>query len=398
MAKRSTERLKLDSTTVTFDGSQAVRKGAGRICGALLLLFPWLFAASQAWGVPAALWAIPGIAMLAAIGVFADTERGPVPHLGFFAALHSHQVWTHAKVSVSAGGDLLLVSSDGIRRRLDSESIAYGYLDEGRAVIHLDSDRTVGITPGRRLLDALGLSAGQRVAKFPVGAKYPRLAPLTLIAYAGVCALTVAALSENWSYLIALGMLWPLFVVLLRWVVRRQVAVGSDGIHLDGNVITHDELVDIENVERGVRLTMRHGYNQLLPRSIGSRPMIHRVREERWKAHGLGEMEDRLSRGELEADEWVVRLKEVGKGGGDYRTSPVAARKLERIVVDAIALPEQRVGAAIALSAVDAEAARDQVESAVEACVDGDLKAALEAAAEGELDERALRRVSKRFY
>jgi hypothetical protein len=78
-----------------------------------------------------------------------------------------------------------------------------------------------------------------------------------------------------------------------------------------------------------------------------------------------------------------------------YRNEAVRIADLETVLGNPTADPEQRVAAAVALSHDDAAKKRIRIVAA--ACADPDLEAALEAAAEGELDAARLRKARKRF-
>lgn len=67
------------------------------------------------------------------------------------------------------------------------------------------------------------------------------------------------------------------------------------------------------------------------------------------------------------------------------------------MVVDPHVPAEQRIAAALALSASEAPEDRREARIAAESCADAELRAALEAAAEGKLDERRLKRATRRL-
>ena len=78
--------------------------------------------------------------------------------------------------------------------------------------------------------------------------------------------------------------------------------------------------------------------------------------------------------------------------GSGYRGAALGPDQLAEVVEDAGAPTERRVAAAVALSGKGDEESRRRVRVAVEACADRDLRAALEHAAEGEIEEAELHR------
>jgi hypothetical protein len=94
---------------------------------------------------------------------------------------------------------------------------------------------------------------------------------------------------------------------------------------------------------------------------------------------------------------WRAELASLAQQGADYRRNAGLARDdLQRVLEDASAPTEHRVGAAVALAAAGEVDIRRRVRIAAAACADRDLRAALEAAAEEELDEAKLERALRR--
>jgi hypothetical protein len=82
--------------------------------------------------------------------------------------------------------------------------------------------------------------------------------------------------------------------------------------------------------------------------------------------------------------------------GSGYRGAALGSDQLAEVVEDAGAPAERRVAAAIALSGNGDVESKRRVRIAAQACVEEDLRAALEHAAEGEIEEAELLRVMKR--
>ena len=97
-----------------------------------------------------------------------------------------------------------------------------------------------------------------------------------------------------------------------------------------------------------------------------------------------------LVRGNRNAREWVDALRAIGTGASaDLRTAPVHQDALIKVVEDARAPAELRVGAAVAAIAGGADA-RDRVRIAAETTASDKLRIALETVARPDRDEEAI--------
>ncbi len=79
-----------------------------------------------------------------------------------------------------------------------------------------------------------------------------------------------------------------------------------------------------------------------------------------------------------------------------YRAGAVTARDLGAVIDDATLSAEHRVAATLALRAAEPEEARTRARIAAAACADGELRAALDRAGDGEIDDGQLDRVVAR--
>jgi hypothetical protein len=89
----------------------------------------------------------------------------------------------------------------------------------------------------------------------------------------------------------------------------------------------------------------------------------------------------------------------VRSSSGREATATRASRRSNflDVVADVRAFPERRIAAAVALSATDDDAHRRRIRAAAHACADDELRAVIELAAEGEIDEAALDRMRLRY-
>jgi hypothetical protein len=211
---------------------------------------------------------------------------------------------------------------------------------------------------------------------------------------------------------------------LVSALQRREVVVGTDGIAYKKTFrtefIPYGSLASVEQDTRGARLILKDGRRILLPtRSAGDRPLplasrsaaprtpaeaqrrvlVERIRAAMEAGGGSGMAQvamDRLDRRGRSRQAWTEDLGKVLGADGDYRSALVSPEDLGGVIEDPSAPAERRVAAAVALAAREGEEARRRVRIAVEACADDDLRGALEAAAEGEIEEASLGRAMAR--
>jgi hypothetical protein len=299
---------------------------------------------------------------------------------------------------------------------------------------------------GDRLLRAAGVTAAERVLRVPLASASSRipggsvfggvllalfgtglfmaLAALTFIARAvmstvstvdiGVFSIAVTAAS-----LLAFGV-----YAVVSALQLREVVVGTDGVAYKKTFrtefIPYGSLASVEQDTRGVRLVRKDGRRVLLPtRSAADRPLPlaprmappktpaeaqRRVLFERINAAmaagrtpALAQVAiDRLDRHGRSREAWRDDLGKLLAPHGDYRSALVSPEDLGTLIEDSSAPADRRVAAAVALSARAGDEARRRVRIAVQACADDDLRGALEAAAEGEIEEAALGRAMSR--
>ncbi len=97
-----------------------------------------------------------------------------------------------------------------------------------------------------------------------------------------------------------------------------------------------------------------------------------------------------FARGELAFAEWVQRMKGLLGRDTAFRAAPVVVDDAVRVLEDAEADPDARVGAAVALAQLDEPALVAKVRVVAERCVSPRLRVALEDAARDALDEASV--------
>ncbi len=216
---------------------------------------------------------------------------------------------------------------------------------------------------------------------------------------------------------------------LLRAVVRREAVVGTDGVVIEGygtrETIPYARVAEVVRHPLGVCLALHDGERVVLPTVVDSPEplptaeaapppegargdvvrrdaLLARIQQAMAYARAGGARQAHLEQLDRRGDgvaAWRERLRVLagtGVEGGGYRRPSIDGDELASIVGDAGVAPERRVAAAVALASLGDERARTGVRIAVDACVDEDLRAALEQASEGEIDEPALQKLAMR--
>ncbi|MFT3768089.1 MAG: hypothetical protein QM820_21780 [Minicystis sp.] len=285
--------------------------------------------------------------------------------------------------------DLHLGDGSVLRAGVEAEDEAHAVLDR------------LGVGPDRRRVAvALGSEAWPLIAgclAFPAAVA---LGIVGLMAIAGL-----DARSDVWL------LLWALLPVLATLVARSvaappEVVIGADGVvlrraawsrHVPFSAIERVSgdaavlmlvLRDPEGLERGERIALR-GNDGAITVALADRiaGALSSARRDASTAVAA-----QLDPEGLSFDAWLAALDKLLRGGTDYRRAAVAADDLLAVVEDASAPPAIRVGAALALRAGDSPEGRARVRIAADACADDEVRAALEAAAEEELNEAPIRR------
>jgi hypothetical protein len=301
-------------------------------------------------------------------------------------------------------------------------------------------------TSADALLRAAGLGAGERVLRVPLasaasqvpggsafggallallggGLFFAVIALAAMVRHAGA-AVAAPALGEFTTITGAAALLGAAAWLVASALRRREAVIGTDGIayrkSLRTEFIPYAALDRVHLDTRGAMLALRDGRRVLLPiRTAGARPMplsarrvpprnadeaqrrvlLDRIEEAmnaRDPAAAAHVTLDRLDRSGRTAAAWKDDLAGLLRTESDYRNLRISAEDLGEVIVDARAPVARRVAAAVALAPGHADEARRRVRIAVEASADTDLRAALEQAAEGEIDETAIARAESR--
>lgn len=305
--------------------------------------------------------------------------------------------------------------------------------------VRLSGRRRLLIRPAQHsdaeaILGALGIGVDAQTARFPVissavksgqGAVYHLLGPWlgipVLAMLAGGLGAFLARGELEGAAMTGVGLVFAmaLGMVFARSVRRRQVIVGRDGF-----TIVHGkkrQFIGFEQVER-VETESHEGYRGALPRKrvqahlrdgetielacgsfAGDDPdmagglyrrlklALDAYREARNSGEDTVALLERRGRS---VKDWIAFLAKLVGEGGDYRAARLNAVHLAEVVEDVTAPVERRLGAAIALSGVDAKPElRKRVRIAANTCAHPNLRIALESASAGALQEAELEAV-----
>jgi hypothetical protein len=290
---------------------------------------------------------------------------------------------------------------------------------------------------GAELLRAVGVSADKQVARFRLAEASASSSPVGCICLAGGLVLpfvlfgaatglwlSLASMLRGGAEGNAVAAFAAVFVVALvaaflalRAMVPPRATVGLDGVELRGlgwrRFVPLDSVSGVESTERGVTLRLREGSPVALTTfrntsdGVQGHPatraaLLRRIEDAlaaRLASQAQVARAAALERHGRPFARWRAELAALAGPDADYRRSAGLARDdLQRVLEDAAAPIEHRVGAAVALAAAGEVDIRRRVRIAAAACADRDLRAALEAAAEEELDEAKLERALRRAH
>jgi hypothetical protein len=288
-------------------------------------------------------------------------------------------------------------------------------IKERSVVLDLEGTKTLrlrfaaGDDAGKRLLGLLG--AAHRTTRVPLRRELGRftIGLLTFFFGSFAASFSIPVAERIFGHFSPGAAIWTvlaLTTLLTVGVVRRfgapHVVIGSDGIRVRGMwsqpFISYS---DIERVDRsrglGITLHLRNGSKVNLPVvAIGLERvtgLIERIEKARKSGgDGRSRIEDALARAGKSIEEWHRGLTEFASRQATFREAAFEPHEIEGVLANPNANAEQRIGAAFVLHRIDPAVARTQVRIAADATADEDLRDALLAAAEGEMDSAPLKR------
>jgi hypothetical protein len=386
----------------------------------------WAFVALTLTMVPLAFVVTPYLAFAALAGAVLWVVALCLPRLRWVGPAAGVIELRGALVAVTAGRR----RSGPVEWRYAMEDVARAYRTDDEVRIETKLGETIafgidGAEAGERLLRALGQDARQRVLEVPLATIASRVPTATSIAWFVLVCQSPGLLTTPFALffslreptiipfaLVYVACQLALFLGLAHVVRRRRVAIGMDGIvfrrFLRRRFYPYRTITSVTRGQGGVTLALASGrvvrlrtspWWQRADLDDPARVLVERIESARADASSSHDVRAKLpllERRGRAADEWRAHLASL-VGSAGYRTGAVTARDLAAVIDDAGLDAEHRIAAAVALSASEPQEARTRARIAAAACADDDLRAALDHAAEGELDEpRLLRLAAKR--
>jgi hypothetical protein len=324
-----------------------------------------------------------------------------------------------AQIVVKLGSDELAGAEVLAPARRGARGVAVTLEDRSRALLVFASEGQAEAMATRLGGDAIAARTSITVASPSLRAGR-RLATLALLALSATSTLGGALFA---AYDLALrrghATVWPFFVLagsaaataLFSWLFHNpRLEIGPEGIFARG--LFGRGLLPIAGVSR----ITRTGRDVVVRTAWGAtrtlRPLGDPWPEDTTVDELAAMLEARatmgvgstphvsrragLRRADREAFEaWLARLGKLASGATSYREGAWTAEDLEATIVDGSASGEERIAASLALRELDAPRAQARIADALEACVDEELAVALSEAAEGELDEARVARISR---
>jgi hypothetical protein len=261
---------------------------------------------------------------------------------------------------------------------------------------------------GRRVLRSLRLDASQTVArlKLPSRANERRSVAVAGVGLTFVVAVLLVTIVGNpWplvglpAAIVAMNVLWLLPTrleigkdgLLVRWAwtqrfvpigrIRRVAEVTADGFKWVEVVLDDSQGLRAEKLRLNVgQQAWERGEATMI---------VERIRE-LLAAPERGRIDvaaAQLRRQGRDVKEWIAALRSIGAGASSFRTAPLAAEQLLRVVEDAGAAPQARAAAAVAVGGELDDEGRSRLEAAVRGVAAPKLRVALESVVARRCDE-----------
>lgn len=314
-------------------------------------------------------------------------------------------------------GNILRFRVGGRRRvvRIGEVEGSYVVAETNTLVLLLQSGGKVEVeldgVPAADVLRTFGLDLERRALSAPLrgmlGAFTKGLVTFTMVLTAALAALGPVA--QLWTLLLAPLLATLATVLVLRVFGSPRVVVGADGLRVKGALRTvfvpFSEVTGVSTASatvedgggRGITVERRGNRALFLP-TVGqsvaqSAALVGRIREgmTRFGAAGARPLAA-LERNGRRLTEWKQDLERWITAGGGFRDPALGKDDLERVLSDASAPAERRIGAALALRVADDSAAA-RIRVVAETCANEELRAALEEVADDAVDEGTLERL-----
>lgn len=259
------------------------------------------------------------------------------------------------------------------------------------------------------LLDHVSLDAGRRALRFPGRSLWKQAAgALGGVMISGYIAFYLAMLQAGRTpYVALLAVPLGLIFVGMGVVSTRpiEVRVGTDGITLRGafktRFVPFAELSGVGENSGDPMLYYRDGRTEVIWNcAVSHQPDLmaalqHRVNgalAANAEHEGLMARAAVLARAGRPLGQWQTEVARAVDPTQSYRTAGLSRRDAEAVLDDAHSPVEHRIAAAMAMRALDGAEAPTRVRVAAAGCASPEVRAALENAADGTLDEATVAR------
>lgn len=283
-------------------------------------------------------------------------------------------------------GVLRLVDEEGVIEELRVDHIASGYeiLASATAVLRLRDGAEVWIHLPRaeagaaaRIIDYAKVGPTERALTMPLRRL---LGAFTIGVMSFAAGLWIGALIAGYVFApLTLVVALAITVLMVGRFGYPRVVVGTDGIRILGvlrpRFIPHGAIARAVALPSGhhgatatshVRLDLCDGSQVILPTVVAPSEQVEglaRRINDTGQAREIGRARgiDALSRGDRSVSEWRKDVARIAIAEPGFRQNAVARDDFERVLRDAAAPIDQRVGAALALRIADPEGARERI-------------------------------------
>ncbi len=261
------------------------------------------------------------------------------------------------------------------------------------------------------LLDHVSLEPGQRAMRFPARSIWKQAAGAVggsmVGGYIGFYLGLILAASAGVPYVIVLAAPLAAVFAAMGWVSTRpiEIRVGTDGITLRGafktRFIPFADLSGVGENSGDPMLYFRDGHTEVIWNcAVSNRPELlsalqHRVNgalATNAEHDGLMARAAVLARLGRPLATWQTEIARAVDPTQGYRSTGLSRSDAEAVLDDARSPVDHRIGAAMALRSLDAAEASTRVRIAAAGCASPELRAALEDAGDGTLDEATVAR------
>lgn len=341
-----------------------------------------------------------------------DAVLGPVWGTALAAGIAAFVFWAKSQKrpgSLSIDGDAVVVQIGKETHRISRDEIIGTTVVPGRALLlQLADGRMLTVEIGdeaeaNKLLSELNLGAEKRRFQGKMKPGVWRTG-LSIAGFFALMMLAVAAkehLPRVASGIVFLVGALTMLTGLVLGTRPPRIEVGADGVHVERvfgtTFVSFADLASVRVDEGALLLTRGDGTAEKVHAPRGNETLLtglQRRIELGLAAHAdmadAGERLALLARRDRDIATWRGDLEKVVGQDVGYRALPLSRDDLEAILAAPATSIEHRIGAALALEALDGEDAEPKIRIAADLCARQEARIALEQIAEQELEAAAL--------